>query len=100
MNLYLNCVYVNFYFYFNNIISFIQMLATNNIPKVQAPFGVSLLHPLLIIEVYNQNYMNVIQTKYYINTFRKHLFNLQLVCDFLLSLKMHNFGVFSFLLFF
>ena len=46
------------------MISFIQMLATINTPKVQAPFGVSLLHPVLIIQGYNQNYMNYIQTKY------------------------------------
>jgi hypothetical protein len=41
---------------FSNVISFIQMLATINTPKVQAPFGVSLLHPVLIIQGYNQNY--------------------------------------------
>jgi hypothetical protein len=34
------------------------MLVTINTPKVQAPFGVSLLHPLLIIQGYNQNKMN------------------------------------------
>jgi hypothetical protein len=33
------------------------MLATNNTPKVQAPFGVSLLQLVLIIQGYNQNYM-------------------------------------------
>ena len=33
----------------NNVISFIQMLATINTPKVQAPLGVSLLHLVLII---------------------------------------------------
>ena len=33
------------------------MLATINTPKVQAPFGVSLLHLVLIIQGYNQNYM-------------------------------------------
>jgi hypothetical protein len=43
-------------------ISFIQMIATINTPK--APFGVSLLHPVLIIQGYNQNYMKYIQTKY------------------------------------
>jgi len=31
------------------------MLATINTPKVQAPFGVSLLHHVLIIQGYNQN---------------------------------------------
>jgi hypothetical protein len=36
-----------------NIISFIQMLATINTPKVQAPFGVSLLHLVLIIQMEN-----------------------------------------------
>jgi len=46
------------------VISFIQTLVTINNPKVQAPFGVSLLHPLLIIQGYNQNYMKDIQTKY------------------------------------
>ena len=46
------------------MISFIQMIATINTPKVQAPFGVSLLHPVLIIQGYNQNYMKYIQTKY------------------------------------
>ena len=40
-------------FFFNNVISFIQMLATINTPKVQAPFGVSLLHLVLIIQGYN-----------------------------------------------
>jgi hypothetical protein len=40
------------------------MIATINTPKVQAPFGVSLLHPVLIIQGYNQNYMKYIQTKY------------------------------------
>ena len=48
------------------MISFIEMLVTLNTPKVQAPFGVSLLHPVLIIQGYNQNYMKDIQTKYYI----------------------------------
>ena len=33
------------------------MLATINTPKVQAPSGVSLLHLVLIIQGYNQNYM-------------------------------------------
>ena len=37
------------------------MLATINMPKVQAPFGVSLLHPVLISQGYNQNYMKYIQ---------------------------------------
>jgi hypothetical protein len=55
------------------------MLATINMPKVQDPFGVSLLHPALIIQGYNQNYM-----KY----------------NILLLLKMHTFEVFYFLLFF
>jgi len=35
------------------VISFIQLLVTINTLKVQAPFGVSLLHPLLIIQGYN-----------------------------------------------
>ena len=49
-----------FFFFFNNVISFIQMLATINTPKVQAPFGVSLLHLVLIIQGYNQNYMKLL----------------------------------------
>ena len=36
------------------------MLATINTPKVQAPFGVSLLYLVLIIQGYNQNYMKYI----------------------------------------
>jgi hypothetical protein len=48
------------FFFYNNIISFIQMLATINTPKVQAPFGVSLLHLVLIIQGYNQNYMKLL----------------------------------------
>jgi hypothetical protein len=40
------------------------MLATINTPKVQAPFAVSPLHPVLIIQGYNQNYMKDIQPKY------------------------------------
>ena len=40
------------------------MLATINMPKAQAPFGVSLLHPGLIIQGCNQNYMKYIQPKY------------------------------------
>jgi hypothetical protein len=39
------------------------MLAIINTPKVQAPFGVSLLYPVLIIQGYNQNYMKYIQPK-------------------------------------
>jgi hypothetical protein len=39
-------------------------LATINTPTVQAPFGVSLLHPVLSIQGYDQNYMNYLQTKY------------------------------------
>ena len=38
--------------FFNNVISFIQMLATINSPKVQAPFGFSLLHPGLKSELH------------------------------------------------
>jgi len=37
------------------VISFIQMLVTLSTPN--APFGVSMLHPLLIIQGYNHNYM-------------------------------------------
>ena len=52
-------------FLLNNVIYFIQMLATINTPKVQATFGVSLfIHPVLIIQGYNQNDMKYIQTKY------------------------------------
>jgi len=46
------------------MISFIQMIVIFNTPKIQAPFGVSLLHPVLIIQGYNQNYMKYIQTKH------------------------------------
>ena len=53
------------FFFFNNVIYFIQMLATINTPKVPAPFGVSLLHLVLIIQGYNQNYMKYI---YNLNT--------------------------------
>ena len=63
----INCIkfYVNCFFFFNNVIYFIQMLATINTPKVQAPFGVSLLHLVLIIQGYNQNYMEYV---YNLNT--------------------------------
>jgi hypothetical protein len=50
------------------------MLVINNTPKVQVPVGVSLLHPLLIIQSYNQNYMKDIHTKYYI--YEIHLGNI------------------------
>jgi hypothetical protein len=43
----IECVFF-FVFFYNNVIYFIQMLAAINTPKVQAPFGVSLLHPVLI----------------------------------------------------
>jgi hypothetical protein len=45
------------YFFLNNVISFIQILATINTPKVQAPLGVSLLHSVLIIQ--GTKYINV-----------------------------------------
>ena len=51
------------------------MLATINTPKVQTPFGVSLLHLVLIIQGYNQNYMkykynlNTISIQYLLKTF-------------------------------
>ena len=54
-----------FLFFFNNVIYFIQMLATIDTPKVQAPFGVSLLHLVLIVQGYNQNYLKNI---YNLNT--------------------------------
>ena len=78
------------------------MLAAINTPKFQAPLGVSLLHPVLIIQGYNQNYMKYIQSKYnfYLIPFWKHLFISHLVCNILLSLKMYTLEVFSFLLFF
>ena len=41
---------MNYFFFFNNVICFIQILATINTPKVQAPFGVSLLPLVLIIQ--------------------------------------------------
>jgi hypothetical protein len=40
-----------------NVISCVKMNVSINTPNVQAPFGVSLLHPLVIIEGYDQNYM-------------------------------------------
>jgi hypothetical protein len=40
---------VKLFVFFNNVISFIQMLATINTSKIQAPLGVSLLHLVLII---------------------------------------------------
>ena len=51
-----------FSFFFNNMISFMQMFATINTLKVQAPFGVSLLHHVLIILSYNQNYHKYLLT--------------------------------------
>ena len=51
------------------------MLATINTPKVQAAFGVSLLHLVLIIQGYDQNYMkyiynlNTISIQYLLETF-------------------------------
>ena len=50
------------------------MLVTINASKFQAPGGVSLLHPLLIIQGYNQKCMKNVQTKYYI-------FQIQLVWE-------------------
>jgi hypothetical protein len=41
------------------------MLATINMPKVQAPFGVSVLHPVLSIQGYNENYMKYIQNVHF-----------------------------------
>jgi len=70
-------------------------------PKVQAPFGVSLLHLVLIIQGYNQNYMKDIyklNNIYFKNTFWKHLFILYFAYNFLLSLEMYNFEVFSILI--
>ena len=51
------------------------MLATINTPKVQAAFDVSLLHLVLIIQGYDQNYMkyiynlNTISIQYLLETF-------------------------------
>jgi hypothetical protein len=58
----------SYFFFFLLVISFIQMLATINMANVQAPFGVSLLHPVLIIQGYNQKYMKYIQPKINIST--------------------------------
>ena len=77
-------IYMIYWFFFNNIISFIQMLATINTPKVQAPFGVSLLHPVLIIQGYYQNYMkniciynlNTVSIKYLLETCIYFLFSI------------------------
>ena len=91
-----------FYFFLNNVISFIQILATINTPKVQAPFGVSLLFLVLITHGYNQNYMkyiynlNTISIQYLLETFIYFAF----IYNFLLSLKMYTFEVFYFHLFF
>ena len=53
------------------------MLATNNTPKVQAPCDVSLLHPLLIIQGYYQNYT---KDKDKLNTIHSiHLGNIYLI---------------------
>ena len=94
-----SCPFLVVVFFFNNVIYFIQMLATINTPKVQAPFGVSLLHPVLIIQGYNKNYMKYIQSKYnfYLITFWKHLFIFHLVYNILLSLKMYTFECFIFI---
>jgi hypothetical protein len=77
-------IYMIYWVFFNNIISFIQMLATINTPKVQAPFGVSLLHPVLIIQGYYQNYMkyiciynlNTVSIKYLLETCIYFLFSI------------------------
>jgi len=62
-------------FFFNNVISFIQMPVTLNTPKIHTPFGVSLFHPLLIIEGCNQNCRKGMQTIYYIHfLYIKYLF--------------------------
>ena len=78
------------------MIYLIQMLATINTPKIEAPFGVSLLHFVLIIQGYNQNYMKYIQPKY--NFCLIPFGNIYLF--FILSLKMYTFEMFYFLLFF
>ena len=69
------------------------MLATINTPKVQAPFGGSLLHPVLIIQGYNQNYMKYIQIKYnlYLKPVGSIYLFFHLIYNFLLSLKMYTF---------
>ena len=55
-----------FFFLASNI--FYSNACTINMPNVQAPFGVSLLHPVLIIQGYNQKYMKYIQPKVNIST--------------------------------
>jgi hypothetical protein len=50
------CFELNRLTFFIKVISCVKMLVSNNTPNVQAPLGVSLLHPLLIIEGYHQNY--------------------------------------------
>ena len=63
------------------------MLVTNNTRKVQAPFDVSLLRPLLIIQCYDLKYMkdkdklNNIHIKYIKETFIQFAF-----CTFQTSL--------------
>jgi hypothetical protein len=49
--------------FFSNVISFIQMLATINTPKVQAPFGVSLLHLVCRKQNYFETYSTWIQDR-------------------------------------
>jgi hypothetical protein len=46
------CFELNRLTFFIKVISCVKMLVSNNTPNVQAPLGVSLLHPLLIIEGY------------------------------------------------
>jgi hypothetical protein len=68
------------------VISFIQMLATINTPKVQVPFDVSLLHPVLIIQGYNQNYM-----KYIYNFYLIPFGNIYLFCIYyMITLEYNN----------
>jgi hypothetical protein len=50
--------YIDVYKIFAN--EYIKRINKNNTPKVQAPFGVSLLHLVLIIQGYYQNYMKYI----------------------------------------
>ena len=62
------------------------MLATINTPKVQVPFDVSLLHPVLIIQGYNQNYM-----KYIYNFYLIPFGNIYLFCIYyMITLEYNN----------
>jgi hypothetical protein len=65
------------------------MLATINTPKVQAPFDVSLLHLVLIIQGYNQNYKYIDVYKIFANEYIKRINENKTLqkCTFLMKVK-------------